>query len=232
MELYVVGAMPSGVASWFSERGSARGSGLARRATTCHRRLLSLHGRVSSLPLGDRSPLPALVFHVMSVSPNSLSAVCNALCVSLQITTPTRFGVGPGCSVCRVREWFALFVVPPLDRTLHDRLSSAAASLAVDHVDLGSQQVNCGAHPVVYGRSSSSSHARHWGLSLSGVTIPFLVVALLDIWAHRCLVPFAVQPQVICSIALLIVLPSTTFGWSGATRDCRFLGSTPMALQP
>ena len=34
-------------------------------------RLLSLYGRLSSLP-GDRSPLPALVFHVLSVSPNSL----------------------------------------------------------------------------------------------------------------------------------------------------------------
>ena len=105
-------------------------------------RLLSLrapqllaHGRLFSLP--------ALVFHVMSVSPNSLSAVCNALCVSLQITTPTRFGVDPGCSARRVREWFAQCVVPPLDRTLHDRLCSAAASFAIHHVDLGSQQVNC-----------------------------------------------------------------------------------------
>ena len=42
------------------------------------------------------------------------------------------------------------------------------------------------------------------------------MVALLDIKAHRCLVPFAAQPQVICSIALRNVLLSTTFGWSGA----------------
>ena len=54
------------------------------------------------------------------------------------------------------------------------------------------------------------------GASLGGVTIPFRVVALPDIWAHRCLVPFAAQPQVICSIALRNVLPSKTFGWSGA----------------
>ena len=32
----------------------------------------------------------------------------------------------------------------------------------------GLQQVNCGAHPVVYGRSSSSSHARLWGLARWG----------------------------------------------------------------
>ena len=44
-------------------------------------RLLSLYGRLSSLPMGDHSPLPELVFRVMSVSPNSMSAVCNALCV-------------------------------------------------------------------------------------------------------------------------------------------------------
>ena len=46
-------SMPSGVASWFSERGSARGSGQARHATTCHRQVavsprspqLLTHGR-------------------------------------------------------------------------------------------------------------------------------------------------------------------------------------------
>ena len=80
-------------------------------------RLLSLYGRLNSFPKGHRSPLLALVFRVMSAASNTLSTVCNALRVSLQITTPTRFGVGPGCSARQVREWFAECVVPPLDRT-------------------------------------------------------------------------------------------------------------------
>ena len=82
----------------------------------------SLYGRLSSLPMGDHSPLPELVFRVMSVSPNSM----------IQITTPTRFGVGP------------------------------------HHVDLRSQQVNCGAHPVVYGRSSLPILMPVSGASLRG----------------------------------------------------------------
>ena len=81
---------------------------------------LSLGGS-SSLPLGDRSPLPALAFHVMSVS--------NALCVSLQITTPTRFCVGPGCSAC-VRGGCSV-CCPSNEPNIHNFLFSAAASLTV-----------------------------------------------------------------------------------------------------
>ena len=119
---------------------------------------------------------PQLLAHGKSFSPSctgvprhvclSQLVECRLQCyrVSLQITTPTRFGVDPGCSARRIREWFAQCVVPPLERTLHDRLCSATASLAVHHVDLGSQQMNCGVHSVVCGRSSASSHARHWAV--------------------------------------------------------------------
>ena len=161
-------SMPSGVASWFSERGNARGSGLARHATTCHRQVA----------VSPRAP--QLLTHGRSFSP-SCTGVPRHVCLSQLVECRMQcslcfpadhhanpFRRWPGCSARRVREWFAHCVVPPLDRTLHDRLFFAAASLAVHHVDLGSQKVNSGAHPVVYGRSSASSHARHWGLSWWG----------------------------------------------------------------
>ena len=51
----------------------------------------------------------------------SLLATCSDLCTSLEIVTPSSFGVGPGCSVQQVREWITQCVAPPLDR-LCDRL--------------------------------------------------------------------------------------------------------------
>ena len=136
--------------------------------------LLSLFGRITSMPIGDCSPLPATVSRVMASCPGSLLATCSDLCTSLEIVTPSSFGVGPGCSVLQVRAWFTQCVAPPLDRALRDRLLVATAALTVHHVDLTTFTVNRGADPVVYSWSSSPSNARFGDSSL--------VVGLLDIW--------------------------------------------------
>ena len=81
------------------------------------------------------------------------------LCTSLEIVTPSSFGVGPGCSVQQVRPWFPQCVVPPLDRTLRDPLLIATAALTVHLVD--PPQSQC-ADPVMHSWSSSPSNARFW----------------------------------------------------------------------
>ena len=88
-------------------------------------RLLSLFGRITSMPIGDYSLLPATVSRVMASCLGSLIATCSDLCTTLEIVTPSSFGVGPGCSVKQVRAWFTQCVAPPLDRALRDRLSIA-----------------------------------------------------------------------------------------------------------
>ena len=84
-------------------------------------RLLSLFGRITSMPIGNCSPPPANVSRVMASFPGSLIASFSDLCAALEIVTPSSFGVGPGCSVQRVRDWFTQCAVPPLDRALRDR---------------------------------------------------------------------------------------------------------------
>ena len=120
------------------------------------------------MPIGDCSPLPATVSRVMASCPGSLLATCSDLCTSLEIVTPSSFGVGPGCSVQQVRAWFTQCVAPPLDRALRDRLLVATAALTVHHVDPTTFTVNWGADPVVYRWSYSPSNARFWGLSRWG----------------------------------------------------------------
>ena len=130
-------------------------------------RLLALFERIT-MPIGDCSPLPATVSRVMASCPGSLLATCSDLCTSLEIVTPSSFGVGLGCSVQQVRAWFTQCVALPLDRALRDRLLVVTAAFTVHHMDPTTFTVNRGADPVVYRWSSSPSNARFWRLSRWG----------------------------------------------------------------
>ena len=68
------------------------------------------------MPIKDCSPLPATVSRAMASCTGPLFATCSDLCISLEIVTPSSFGVGPGCSVQRVRAWLTQYVAPPFDQ--------------------------------------------------------------------------------------------------------------------
>ena len=68
-----------------------------------------------------------------------------------------------------MRDWFTLCVVRPLDQSLLDRLWTAAVVLFVDTATVS---MNWGADPLVYGRSSSPSHARFCGLTVGIRPVP------------------------------------------------------------
>ena len=186
----------------------------AQRLITC--RLLSLFGRITSMPIRDCSPFPASVSCVMASFPGSLVASCSDLCAALEIVAPSSFGVGPSCSLHRVREWSTQCAVPPLVRALRDRLLTAAAVLTVHHVDPTTITANQHADPVVHSWPSSPSNARFWGLS-RGDTTHSLVVGVVVIWDVTRHVLCAVQPQETCLTALQCALFSQICGRSGAT---------------
>ena len=116
------------------------------------------------------------------------------------IVAPSSCGVGPSCSAQRVRDWFTQCVVPPLDRSLRDRLLTAASVLTVHHVDRATVSTNWGADPVVYGRSSSPSHIRFWGVVLRRAVCSSFGMrhVMCSVRSHRRLVPLL--DSVSCSL--------------------------------
>ena len=77
-------------------------AGLTRRGSS--HGLFSLFGRITSMPIGDCSPL-ASVSRVRASCPGSLFATCSDLRTFLEIVTPSFFGVGPSCFDQQVRAW-------------------------------------------------------------------------------------------------------------------------------
>ena len=128
----------------------------------------SLWGRASSMAVDPHCPIPEAVLQIASGVPRNWAHHSQTSCSYVGAPCPDAAGVSTGSPPGRVCWWFDDNVRGRLDHDLRVRLIASASTLTLVHFPLSSVTTTSGPDAAVFGRGSSTIHARAWGLARWG----------------------------------------------------------------